>query len=218
MTITSINLKFMGEMHSIGGKDVNERVFELSIPFQNKIGSDLLPDMLKGPKMSLAKIEVSQPFQLVEFSPRLPLDIGFMDRVTFKLRIRAPDVTYEGPLTINFGNESKEVVAISIEKILLTGKGHTVELEDSAMAMGMQKGQIFKKSVQMYKVFSYGDTVRSIEVSKPFEVVNTEPKTPFRLDSKDSYIVGIYIKAPDFSYAGTLDIFFKPDTIPGMIQ
>ena len=67
--ITSINLKFMGEMHSIAGKKVNSGIFELTIPFQNKIGSDLLPDMLKGPKLSLAKIDVSPPFQLVDYSP-----------------------------------------------------------------------------------------------------------------------------------------------------
>jgi hypothetical protein len=199
----------MGEMHSIGGKTVSERIFELSIPFQNKIGSDLLPDMLKGPKLSLAKIEVSPPFQLIEFSPKLPLDIGFMDKAIFKLKIKAPDVTYEGPLTINFGNESKEVIAMSIDKIMLTAKGRTVDLEDSSMTMGMQKGQLFKKSIQLYKVFSYGDTVNAIEVSKPFELINTEPKLPFRLDTKDSYIASIYIKAPDFSYAGSLEVSFK---------
>ncbi len=199
----------MGEMHSIGGKSVNERVFELSIPFQNKIGSDLLPDMLKGPKLSLAKVEVSKPFELLDCSPKLPLEIGFMEKVVFKLRIRAPDVTYEGPLTINFGNESKETIAMSIDKILLAAKGVTIALEDSSMTTGMQKGQLFRKNIQLYKVLSYGDAVNSIEVSKPFELINVDPKTPFKLDRKDSYIISLYIKAPDFSYAGTLEISFK---------
>ncbi len=209
MAITSINLKFMGEMHSIGGREVNGNVFELSIPFQNKIGSDLLPDMLKGPKLALAKIEVSQPFQLLDFSPKLPLEVEYMEKVTFKLRIKAPNVAYEGPLTINFGNEPKETVNLNISRITLSTNGRSTELEDSAMVANMQKGQIFKRSVQLYKIMSYNDAVNSISVSSPFELVSVDPKVPFRLDRKDSYIIGIYIKAPDFNYAGDLVISFK---------
>ncbi len=209
VTITSINLKFMGETHSIGGKKVDSRVFELSIPFQNKIGSDLLPDNLKGPGLSLAKIEVSQPFRLVSSAPGLPLDVDYMSKVVFKLRIEAPEVTYEGPLTINFGNEQKETVNINISRMALMANGSSIELEDSGMAATMQKGQIFKRSVQLYKVLRYRDQVGGIAVSQPFELVSTDPKVPFALDKKDSFIVGLYIKAPSFSYSGALDVTFR---------
>ncbi|MEM3839351.1 MAG: hypothetical protein QXF01_02100, partial [Candidatus Micrarchaeaceae archaeon] len=87
VNITSVNLRFMGEMHSVGGKIVDSRVFELNIPFQNKIGSDLLPDTLKGPRLEISKVEVSQPFQLIECSPKFPVYVEYMNRVMFKLKI-----------------------------------------------------------------------------------------------------------------------------------
>ncbi len=209
VTITSINLKFMGETHSLTGREVRDKVFELSLPFQNKIGSDLLPDMLKGPKLTLNRIDVLPPFQLLEVSPKPPIDIEYMAKTFFRLKIRAPEVTYEGPLAISFGNEPKETVNINISKMTLANGANKVDLEDSAMVVNMQKGQIFKRSVQLYKILSYNDSVSGISLNAPFELVSTDPKMPFRLDRKDSYIMDLYIKAPDFSYAGTLDLVFK---------
>ena len=209
VTITSINIKFMGETHSLMGREVKDSIFELSLPFQNKIGSDLLPDMLKGPKLTLSRIDVSPPFQLVEVSPKPPVDIEYMGKTVFKLRIKVPEVTYEGPLAISFGNEPKETVNINLSKITLSRDGNKVDLEDSAMVVNMQKGQIFKRSVQLYKIMSYNDSVNSILLNHPFELVSTDPKMPLILDRKDSYILDLYIKAPDYSYAGTLDLVFN---------
>ncbi len=199
----------MGETHSLMGRDVREKVFEINLPFQNKIGNDLLPDMLKGPKLTLGRIDVSPPFQLLEVSPKPPVEIEYMAKTMFKLKIKAPDVTYEGPLAISFGNESKETVNINISRITLSSGETKVELENSSMTVNMQKGQIFKRSVQLYKIMSFNDAIRGVSLNAPFELVSTDPKMPLKLDRKDSYIMDLFIKAPDFSYSGTLDLVFK---------
>ncbi len=209
ITVTSINLRYMGETHSLSGKEVREKVFEVYIPFQNKLGNDLLPDNLKGPGMSVSRITVAPPFELVSASPRLPVQIDYMSKVIFTLRVKAPDVTYEGPLVVSFGNEQAESVNLNLKAINLHSKGRSLELENSGMIINMQKGQIFKRSVQLYKIFSFGDRITGIEVNDPFGVVSTEPALPLSVDKKDSFILGIYLKAPDFNYAGTVEITFR---------
>jgi hypothetical protein len=209
VTVTSINLRFMGETHSIQGRAVKEKIFQVEIPFQNKIGNDLLPDNLKGPSISLNRLTVAPPFQLVDFDPKLPVEIGYLSRTVFKLRVRAPDVTYEGPLAITFGNELADTVNLNIKAILLNTKGQQLELENSGMIISMQKSQIFKRTVQLFKIMKFGDSIAQISVNKPFELVSTEPTLPLTVNKKDSYILGIFIKAPDYNYAGNLEITFK---------
>ena len=209
VTITAINIKFMGNSHGLAGRGIDGTDFELTVPFQNKVGSGLLPDNLTGPKMVLNSITVAEPFKLLDVEPKLPVEVAYMSKVVFKLKIKVPDMTYEGPMSINFGNEPTNNVTISIKKVTLHHNGKSVELEDSAVTSSMQKAQLFKQNLQLYKVISYGDTVSKIEVSKPFELISTDPKLPLKADKKDSYIVGLYLKCPDFSYAGDLDIKFE---------
>lgn len=204
--VTSINLKFMGNAHGIDGMDVTTPQFDVVIPFQNKMGSGLLPDNLKGPPVRITKITVAEPFALMNVSPALPAEVPYMGKVTFTINIRAPQVTYEGPLSINFGNDATEGITINIKRVMLHYKGRDVELEESSIGASMQKSQLFKESVQLYKVVSFGDSVASVQVSRPFELVSTDPKLPIKADKKDSYILGMYMKCPDFSYAGDLDI------------
>ncbi|MHB1830097.1 MAG: hypothetical protein ACYCO0_01760 [Candidatus Micrarchaeaceae archaeon] len=208
ITVTSVNLKFMGNSHAIDGMHVSEAEFDIDIPFQNKMGSGLLPDNMKGPKMVVSAITVADPFKLIDISPKLPVEVGFLSKVIFKVRIGAPNRTYEGPLSINFSNEASNNVTISLKKVTLHYKDREVELEDSGVTSAMQKSQLFREKVQLYKIVSLGDVVNSIEVSKPFEIVSTDPKLPLKADRKDSYIVSLYMKCPDFSYAGDLDITF----------
>jgi hypothetical protein len=209
VTVTSINLKFMGNSHGLDGMEINAPEFDVSIPFQNKMGSGLLPDNLKGPPLRITKIVVGEPFALLDVSPKLPVEVQYMGRIMFKLRIRAPPVTYEGPLSINFGNDSAENITINIKKVMLHYKEKAVELEESSIGASMQKSQLFKESIQLYKIVSLGDAISSVQVSRPFELVSTDPKLPVRADRKDSYILGMYLKCPDFSYAGDLDITFS---------
>ncbi|MDE1851701.1 MAG: hypothetical protein KGH69_03375 [Candidatus Micrarchaeota archaeon] len=206
VTLTAINLKFMGSVHSIDGMAVGTRDFDLAIPFQNKVGSEMLPDSITGPKMTINSIRVSEPFQLLSVSPKPPVDVGYQERKSFSMRIRAPDMNYEGPMTIDFGNEPKDNVTISIEKVIMAYGSRRTELEESATSMVLQKSQVFKREVQLYKVLSLNDTVNSIRLNEPFELVSTDPKLPIKADRKDSYIIDLYIKAPDYNYAGQLEI------------
>lgn len=206
VSITSVNLKFMGNSHALNGLEVPSRVFEYTIPFQNRMGSDLLPENLKGPKVTISNITVSDPFKLIEINPKLPVDIQYQSKVSFVLKIEAPDLSYDGPIAINFGNESADNIAININKMILTRNGQSVELENSEMMATMQKHQLFKKEIQIYKIMSLNEKLSKIEVSKPFELVSVQPALPIIADKKDSYIISIFLKAPDSSYAGSVEI------------
>lgn len=209
LTITSINLKFMGNSHGMDGIKTDSSVFDLNVPFQNKMGSNLLPDNLKGPSLTISKITVAEPFKLLDVEPKLPVQVDYMSRTVFKLRIKGPDVTYEGPLSLNFGNETNDNVGINVQKIVLNHNGKKVELEESGVTATMQKSQLFKHSIQLYKILSFGETLNAVEVDRPFELVSTDPKLPIKIDKKDSYIMNFYLKCPDSSYAGNLEFNFK---------
>ncbi len=206
ISVTSVNLKFMGNSHSLSGMQVGSEIFDYVIPFQNKMGNSLLPDNLKGPSMRLSSIVVSPPFKLLEVTPKLPVDVPYMSKISFTLRIQAPKVTYDGPISINFGNESTDNIALNVQKVVLLRNGKTVDLENSEMVATMQKSQLFKKEIQLYKIISFKDTVNAIEVSKPFELVSVSPKLPITADKEDSYIISLFIKAPEFSYSGNIEI------------
>lgn len=206
VSITSVNLKFMGNLHSLNGINVPSRAFEYRIPFQNKMGSDLLPDNVKGPKVTISTITVSEPFKLLDVSPKLPVSIEYQSKESFTLRIEAPDLAYDGPISINFGNESSDNIALSISKVVLSRNGRTVDLENSELTATMQKNQVFKKEIQLYKILSFNETLSRIEVSKPFELVSVQPQLPILADKKDSYIINLYLKAPKSSYAGSIEI------------
>lgn len=209
VTITNISLRFMGKPHGIAGMEVTERVFELHIPFQNKMGSDLLPDNLRGPPIVLNSITVTEPFKLVDVDPKLPVEVPYMSKTRFTLRISAPDMAWEGPLSISFGNEPANNVAINVRRVVLHYEGRSAELEESSIKTSMQKSQLFKQSLQLYQILSLGDTVSKVEVNAPFEIVSTDPKLPIKADKKDSYIMSIYMKCPESSYSGDLDIKFS---------
>ncbi|MDE1861014.1 MAG: hypothetical protein KGH72_04855 [Candidatus Micrarchaeota archaeon] len=207
--VTAVNIKFLGETHGLAGLTPPGNVFSYDLPFQNKIGSDLLIDDLKGPKMTVSGISVREPFKLLEASPKPPVEVPYLEKVTFKLKIEAPMVSYEGPLAIDISSGSNDSISMSVKKVTLHYKDVAVDLEDSAMLLPIHKGQVFRKRVQLYKVMSYRMKLDGVDVNKPFEVVGTQPKLPLSLDKKDSYLLDIFIKAPDFNYAGNLDLTFR---------
>ncbi len=209
ISITSINLRFMGNSHGLDGVKAYDSVFKLNIPFQNKMGSELLPDNINGPNMRIDKISVSAPFTLLDVDPKLPVDVGFMSKVMFRLRIKGPDVKYEGPLSVNFGNDPTGTVNVAVKKIVLHYKGKTGDLENSQIVSNMQKSQVFRQEVQLYKIMSFGDTLNAIIISRPFEIVGTDPKLPIALDRRDSYVISMFIKAPEASYSGDIEVTFE---------
>lgn len=208
ITLTSINLRFGADMHAIAGKEFDKEVFTIEVPFYNKMGSGLLPDNLKGPDISINEITVEKPFELVEANPRPPVSVAYMSSANFKLRIKATTLNYSGPLTITFGTDSKENVNIDVQKILLSDGTKKVEIEETANNMILKKSQIIRRDIQVYKILKYGKRIERIEANEPFQIVSSEPGVPFVVDRKDSYMIKLYIKCPEFNYAGPLELTF----------
>lgn len=209
ISLTSINLKFGADVHAIAGREVKEQVFRLEIPFQNKMGSGLLPSHLKGPGITINDVLVERPFELVEASPKTPLSIPYLESTTFKLRIKAPAQNYSGPLSITFGTDSKDNVNIDVKKMTLVDGERKADVEETASNMILKRSQIIRRDVQAYKILKHGRRVEEVGINKPFEVVSTDPAVPFTIDRKDSYVIKVYIKCPDFNYAGPMEISFK---------
>jgi hypothetical protein len=207
-TITNINIRLGGDVHSLPGRDVGDS-FDLTIPYKNTIGNGLLPDNLKGPDVTVSQITIDKPFELVECKPNLPINIPYMSQEKFALKIKAPNYSYNGPMVVKFDTSSKENIDVNVSKIMFVHGTKRVELESSAFNMNIKKGQVFKRDIQLYKILSFGQEVKAIEISKQFEIADCNPKAPFKLDAKDSYIVSLFIKCPDFSYAGEMEIYFR---------
>jgi hypothetical protein len=206
VTLTSINLRFGADVHAISGREFRGDTFNIDVPFHNRMGSGLLPDNIKGPGISIKEITVDRPFELLEVSPKPPIEVAYMSSTNFSLRIKALTLNYSGPMTITFNTDSKENVNIDIQKILLSDGTRKVELEDTTSNMILKKSQIIRRDIQIYKILKYGKKVEKIEVNEPFQIV--EPTTSFTVDKKDSYIIKLFIKCPDFNYAGPLEITF----------
>ncbi len=206
--ITSINIRLGGDVHSLGGREVGE-TFDIDIPFKNKMGSGLLPENLKGPDVTISSITVDKPFELIAINPGLPAEVPYMSESRFALRIKSPGGSYNGPLMVRFETGSTDNIDVSIARIMLSKGAKRVELESSASSMNIKKGQVFRRDIQLYKVLSLGDRINNIEVSRPFALVSTDPALPLSIDVKDSYILKMFIKCPDFSYAGELEIAFR---------
>ncbi len=206
--ITSINIKLGIDIHSLGEKEVTGDSFDLYIPYSNKLGGGILPDNLKGPDITISSISVEKPFSLISVTPEPPRLVKYMEKEDFRLKIKAPDSNYEGPMFIKFETDSKDNVTLSISKILLVNGGKSIELEESKADMTLKKNQVIRKDIQLYKVLKYQQEVSSVTVNKPFEIIGIEPKLPFVLDKKDSFIAAVFIRAPEFNYAGPMEITF----------
>lgn len=211
ISITAINIKLHGYMHSISGMEVNQRKFEIEIPFRNKTHTDMLTDAAsfkaqKAEPIKINELKVADPFKLLSVEPKMPIDVNADEKVVFKLMLEAPGHSYSGPLNISLDSNSIELVHIEISKTVLQAKGVKVPIETSSRILNIPKGQIFTEKLQLYKGFSYGDAVSNIEVSEPFRFVSTEPKLPLKIDDPNSYILDIHIQAPQSPYAGVLEI------------
>jgi hypothetical protein len=193
-------------MHEIDGMDIKDKVFEIKVPFQNKSGSDLIADHIKRPDLVLNGVKLSAPFELVDVHPDLPINVPYMSKAEVIIHAAAPDVKYSGPLTIEFLDRPEAPVRIGITKISLLRKNKIADIEESATILKAKKGQIFKRDFQLYSVVNYMDFVEEISVNKPFSIAGTDPNTPFQISTKDSFIISVLIKMPDFDYTGPLEL------------
>lgn len=205
--ITAINIRLGGDVHSLPGRAV-ESTFKIDIPFNNMLGNGLLPDNLKGPDMTVSDITVDKPFELLSIKPNLPIDVPYLEKEIFTLEIKGPQGSYSGPLLVRFNTSSSNNVDVSISKVFLVHNEKKIELEGSTFSMNIKKGQVFKRDIQLYKILSYQEKTERIEISNPFEIVDIKPKLPITLNVKDSYVASFLIKAPNFNYAGEVEIKF----------
>ncbi len=211
VTITTINIKLQGYMHSISGMDVKEKTFTLEIPFRNKTHTDMLTEAAsfkaqKANPLKIKGIEIAEPFKLVSIEQKFPIEIKPDETVVFKMVIHAPEHNYNGPMSVIFASDSVEMVHIEITKTILEAKGAKIEIDTSSRIMNLPKGQIFNEKIQLYNAFRYGDAVSRIEIAHPFAFVSSEPKLPVKIDDPNTYILNLYIQAPSTSYAGALEI------------
>lgn len=208
-TVTNVNIMWGGGFHTLPGMKPEQKTFEVSIPFDNSSAIENLPEntfKFSDTTVTIRDITVDKPFELVAVDPKMPLTVKTNERVSLRLTVRAPDTGYSGPMTVRFLQDDAGIIKLEINKVVLVAKGRRVEIENSGIIMSVRKGHIFKNSVQLYKALSYGDEVTGISLSAPFRLASTSPPVPFRLDDPNSFIAGLFIQAPDTSYAGPLEI------------
>ncbi|MGC8478723.1 MAG: hypothetical protein ACP5NE_02235 [Candidatus Micrarchaeia archaeon] len=210
-SITQINLKYNGEIHSTEGVEAKGRVFTVTVPFTNRRYSNALVDagIIKAGDFEPVKIKsinALPPFKVISIEPQLPREIGLEERVEFKISIEAPDYSYSGPMTLEFVEQSKELVHLELTSVIVKAIGKEIVAESSMNMFNIPKNQIFQQNIQFLKILDYGTKVESITVDKPFEFEGSEPKLPFLINDASSFVVSLYIKAPDSNYAGPLTL------------
>ncbi len=208
ISITSIELNYMGYAHRLDGFETEQEVFEIRLPFKNKesVASSFDKD-IKKPDMRVDEIRVGKPFELVGVTPSLPIVVHYKESTEIKLKIKAPKISYSGPLLISL--ISNDYMAhISISEIVAK-KGSKSVVLDSSIHMYVPKGEIIKQDIQAYKLMEPDEKVSKITIEKPFQIVKTNPSAPFKVEKKNSYVISLYIKMPEFDYAGPMEIIFE---------
>ncbi len=209
VNVTSINLKWKGSVHQLGSIKIKGRTFEVRIPFQNKPQDDFNMDFLKTqkkPPIPIKKMDVKEPFKLVEITPRLPIEVNEGQRVEFKAKIEAPDYNYEGPLNIDMLSDSSDLAHIEITKIMISFNGKTTDVTKNPMISDLQKGQIFRQNIHLLGVVDFETTINKIEIAAPFSFVSSNPKLPFKVDRKTGFLIDLFVQGPQQNYGGPLEI------------
>lgn len=206
--ITNFNIYWKGAMHPLPGKAIHSRSFEFELPFSNRSDDDGL-SFLKHqarPSEVITGIEAAAPFKVVSVEPGLPVSVADGQKITLKLMLEAPDYNYSGPVTIKMGAQAAEQVRIEIPEVAVIANGKRTKVTEHGEIKVLGKGAEFETSVQMYRALSFGAKVSSVSVNKPFAFVRSEPHLPFTIDNKSSYVVSFTIRAPDFNYAGPIEL------------
>ncbi len=209
ISIPSLNLKFRGEVHAVEGVNAKEKVFSVTVPFTNRPYANSLTEaeIIKPSDfepISIKEIKASQPFKVLSVEPALPRKITSEERVEFKISLEGPDFNYSGPLTLEFLEENREFVHLEITKVVVNSYGRSVEAESTLNMLNVPKNHIFQQNLQLLKILNYGSKVEKITVDEPFEFEGSNPKLPFVINDAGSFVLSIYIKAPESNFAGPL--------------
>ena len=207
--ITVINLKLQGFNHTMNGIESKDDTIEIKIPFTNKLHTDMLTEAgvfkaQKGKPIKIEKIEVSEPFEMVSITPKMPVDVPPGAKIEFKILLKPPTHSYAGPISISFASEQVEMVHIEISRTLIERNGKKIEIPASSKMLNIEKGKIFTEKVQLFKALGYGETAKEISVSFPFKLVSTDPPLPAKINETNSYIMSMHIQAPSQNYSGEM--------------
>jgi len=207
--VTGISIYWKNAMHGLPGMKLKEREFEIKLPFTNKNHEEL--SFLKKADTTeiVNSIEVTKPFKLVGIEPALPVSIKSGESIQFIIKVQAPEYNYSGPLVLKMVPKPVEMVHIELPDIIAIRGSKRVKVNEHGEVKSIEKNSNFEVSMQMYRVLTYNDSVKSVTVNKPFEFVGSDPKIPFTIDNKSSYVASFYIKAPEFDYAGNLELTFE---------
>lgn len=215
VAISALNIRWRGQMHAMDGFIPKEKRFTISIPFQNKTQDSALEqfaalkEKFKAQEVPLAvisSIQLSDPFKLVSTEPRLPITVSSGEKIEITITADAPDYAYSGPLTVVIGSPEASMIKVQLNKVILSTKSKKAEIENSGVILNIPPNGVFKNSIQMYKAMSYGDYASKVTISEPFELIDSDPKLPFKIDNPNSYIVTFIIKAPEVDYAGPMEL------------
>lgn len=209
VVVSSVNVKWRGSTHSLGGMSVNTESFEVTIPFQHKPQEDFNLDFLKTQKkapVTITRIDVREPFKLISSEPALPQSIDENAKVVFKVKITPPDYNYEGPLNMELLSDNNDMVHVEITKIIIITSKKRTEVDNKPMIMDLAKGQVFKQNTHLFGIVDFDGEVKNIKVSPPFTFVSSDPKVPFKIDRKTGYLIDVYIQAPKENYGGPLEV------------
>lgn len=212
VVVSSVNVKWRGSTHSLGGISVRSDTFDIIIPFQNKPQEDFNLDFLKTqkrPPITITKIDVKEPFKLVSAEPALPKSVEENEKALFKLRIKPPDYGYEGPLGVELVTDNSDMVHVEISKIIISTKEKRTEIADKPLIMDLAKGQIFKQNIHLFGIIDFEAQINKIEAAAPFKLVSSDPKTPFRIDRKTGYLIDVFVQAPDSDYGGPMELILS---------
>jgi hypothetical protein len=213
ITITTINLKYRGQIYQMDGLKSEDSIFSVTIPFTNRQYSNYLTDYLSAEHIIksgdfdpviMKSIEATQPFKVISVEPTLPTKIAPEERVEFKIKIQGPDINYIGPMTLEFIEENREFVHLEITNTSINFRGKEVIVDNSLNIMNLLKNGIFEEGIQLLRVLDYGTKIEAIDVAEPFKFEGSFPKPPFIINDRSSFILTIYIKAPPYNYSGPL--------------
>ncbi len=208
VNVTSVNIKWMSEQHTSTGFPVEENPFLYELPFQNKSQLNIvsfLPAQEQIP-VKIKEITVKAPFAIESLSPRLPVVLKNDERAAFKLRIKAPDYNYEGPLGIEVIPDKTDNIHMEITSTIINVPGSPQAKAPAKLILDVPKMQVFVQKINVPQLLVSEATISKIEVSKPFVIIGSEPKAPFKFTEGSGHTITLYLQAPQFNYAGPIEI------------
>ncbi len=145
------------------------------MPFTNRPYSNYLTDYLTEAHLikasdfepiSIKAIEATAPFKVLSVEPPVPRKVGPEERVEFKIKIQGPDISYSGPMTLNFVEDNEDIIHLELTKVVLDYLDKKVEAENGLVMLNMPKNHIFQQDIQLLRILDYGVRIEKVSIDK----------------------------------------------------